>query len=66
MTRKTISTSLTSIEEELKVLKAQIHSLAKPVKKNHSFTDMEGIWKGKVDFAFEEIQQSRVNLRDTC
>ena len=66
MTRKTISTSLTSIEEELKVLKAQIHSLAKPVKKNHSFTAMEGIWKGKVDFAFEEIQQARVNLQDTC
>jgi len=67
MTPKTISTSLTSIEEELKVLKAQLHSLTKPVKKNHhSFTNMEGIWKGKVDFAFEEIQQARVNLRNTC
>jgi len=65
MTHKTISTSLTSIEEELKVLKAQLHSLAKPVKKNHSFTDMEGIWKGKVDFVFEEIQQARINLRNT-
>jgi len=64
MTHKPISTSLTSIEEELKVLKAQLHSLEKPVKKNHSFTDMEGIWKGKVDFAFEKIQQAQVKLRN--
>jgi len=65
MTSKPISTSLTSIEEELKVLKAQLHALARPVKKSHSFTDMEGIWKGKVDFVFEEIQQAHVKLRDT-
>ncbi len=64
MTHKAIGTSLTSIEEELKVLKAQINSLAKPVKKNHSFTDLEGIWKGKVDFAFKEIQQARINFRN--
>jgi len=65
MTRKPITTSLTSIEEELKVLKAQIHSLARSARKSHSFTNMEGIWKGKVDFAFEEIQQAHLKLRDT-
>ncbi len=64
MTRKLLSTALTSLEEELKVLKAQIKGLFKPPKGLKSFSELEGIWKGKADFSFEEIQQAKAKLKD--
>lgn len=65
MTPKFISTALTSLEEEVKVLKAQIKGLSKPSKGLKSFSDLEGVWKGKADFSFEEIQQAKAKIRNT-
>jgi hypothetical protein len=62
---KLLGTVLTSLEEELKVLKAQIQGSLRPSTGLKSFSDLEGIWKGKTDFSFEEIQQSKAKTRNS-
>lgn len=59
MTPKFLNTALSSLEEEIKVLKAWIKDLAKPQKGLKSFSNLEGLWKGKADFSFEEIQHAK-------
>jgi len=59
-----LKTVLTSLEEEIKVLKAQIKGLSNPRKRLKAFADMEGLWKGKANFSFEEIQQAKTKVRD--
>ena len=38
---------LVSLEEEIKVIKAQIPTLKKPSKKKKCFSSLEGVWKGR-------------------
>lgn len=62
MSKKFFNTTLASIEEEIRVLKAQV---AKPSKgKVKKFRDLEGIWKGKVDFSFKEVQKAKIKLKE--
>jgi hypothetical protein len=53
---------MVGIEEELKVLKAQIGELTKKATKKLS--SLKGIWKGKSHFSFEEIKQSEIKLKE--
>lgn len=57
--KKSINAKLTSIEEELRVIKAQIP----PLRVKKRFVDLEGLWKGKADFSFEEIEEAKIKLR---
>ncbi len=62
MTQNTLSATLTGMEEEIKILKAQIKERLKPPKNLTSFTEMEGFWKGKADFSWEDIQKVKTKV----
>ncbi len=62
MTNKILSSTLTSMEEEIKILKAQIKGLLKSPKNLKSFSDMEGSWKGKSNFSWEDIQKAKTKV----
>jgi len=55
-----LETGLVSIEEEIKVVRAQILTFKKPGKKKRRFSSLEGIWKGKSDFSLEKIKEARL------
>jgi hypothetical protein len=62
MNEPSIRARLASIEEQIKVLKAELD--VKPRRrKPKRFADLYGIWKGKVDLTFEEIKEAEVKLR---
>lgn len=65
MTKKLLSSTLTSMEEEIKILKAQLKGLLKPSKNLKSFSDMEGLWKGKANFSWREIQKAKIKVSDS-
>lgn len=52
---------LASVEEEIRVLKAEVALLAAKPKR---FSDLEGIWQGKAEFSFEEIQAEEFKLKE--
>jgi len=54
---------ITSIEEELKVLKAQLSAKSDEKGKLKRFSDLEGLWKGKTNFSFEDIKEAEVKLK---
>ncbi|HHT9125324.1 MAG TPA: hypothetical protein ACFYD6_05830 [Candidatus Brocadiia bacterium] len=60
---KSINAKLASIEEELKVVKAQVAKHAPASSRKKRFVDLEGIWKGKADFSFEEIEEAKIKLK---
>ncbi len=64
MTPKLLRTTLTSLEEELKVLKAQVKGLVRPKKRLKSFAHLEGSWKEKTDFSWEEIQLAKTKMNN--
>ena len=49
---------LGSIEEELRVLRSQLAESGKNWRKR--FSSLEGIWKNKVNFSFEEIKNAKI------
>lgn len=61
--KKFIHAKLTSIEEELKVVKAQLIRHVPTAGRKKRFVDLEGIWKGKADFSFEEIEEAKIKLK---
>lgn len=61
--KKFINTKLSSIEEELKVLKAQLPKYTSISRGKKRFVDLEGVWKGKADFSFEEIEEAKIRLK---
>lgn len=56
------ASKLASIEEELRVLKAQLTESSKSPQKRH-FSDLEGIWRG-AGFTFEEIQHAKLKIKE--
>ena len=60
MEPKFFRAKIRGIEEEIRVLKAQLGPSGKGVKR---FSDLEGLWKGKADFSFEEIQEAEIKLK---
>lgn len=56
------ASKIASIEEELRVFKAQLraHPSNRKVKR---FSDLEGIWKG-AGFTFEEIQGAKLKVKE--
>lgn len=63
MNAKFANAKITSIEEELKVLKAQFFKDSGKKGKIQKFSDLEGLWKGKAEFTFEEIQDAEIKLK---
>lgn len=60
-----LNARIASIEEELKVLKAQIQERGKGRRKKiRRFSELEGLWKGKADFSFEEIKSQEIRLKE--
>lgn len=64
MASRFLNTAFSSLEEEIKVLKAQVKRLIKPEKRLKSFSELEGIWKGKADFSIKEIKEVKTKLKD--
>ncbi len=64
MNESTIRARLNAIEEQIKVLKAELDVKPRSGKKTRRFADLYGIWKGKVDLSFDEIQEAEIKLRD--
>jgi hypothetical protein len=62
MTRTAIAREISRIELELRILKSQLEP-PKKGRKNRSFADLRGIWKGH-DFTLEEIKQAEYRLPD--
>ena len=58
-----LETGLVSLEEEIKVIKAQIPTLKKSSKKKKCFSSLEGIWKDKADFSLEEIKEAEIKFK---
>ncbi len=66
MNEPAIRARLSTIEEQVRVLKAELRGGAKPKRrKSRSFADLYGQWKGKVDLSFEDIQDSEIRLKGT-
>lgn len=63
MNEPTIRARLTTIEEQIRVLKAELNS-KRAKRKPRRFADLYGIWKGKVHLSFEEIQDAEIKLKD--
>ena len=57
-----LETELVSLEEEIKVIKAQIPTFKKLSKKKKCFSSLEGVWKGKADFSLEEIKEAEIKF----
>jgi hypothetical protein len=62
MNEPSIRARLASIEEQIKVLKAELDVKPKR-KKPKRFADLYGTWKGKVDLTLEEIKTAEIKLR---
>ena len=63
MNEQSIRARLGTIEEQIRVLKGELAT--KPARKPaRRFSDLYGIWKGKVDLTFEEIQEAEIRLKD--
>ena len=54
---------ITSIEEKLKVLKAQLTAKSDEKGKLKRFSELKGLWKGKADFTFEDIKEVEIKLK---
>lgn len=61
MDTKFIAAKLAEIEEQLRVLRAQLIPKERRPKK---FADLYGIWRGKSDFTYEEIKEAEYKLKD--
>ena len=61
MDTKFANGKLGSIEEELRVLRSQLVESGKNRRKK--FLSLEGIWKNKVNFSFEEIKNAKIKSR---
>ncbi len=61
MDTKFANGKLGSIEEEIRVLRSQLADSGK--KRRKKFTSLEGIWKNKVHFSFEEIKKAKMKSR---
>mgnify|MGYP001071328361 CR=1 FL=1 len=64
MEAKFPSTKLASIEEEVRLLKAKLAASKRKRGRSKKFSSLEGIWKGKADFSFEEIKQAEIKLKE--
>ena len=61
MDSRLIAARLAEIEQQLKVLRAQlIPEEAKPKR----FADLYGIWRGISNFSYEEIKAAEYKLKD--
>ena len=63
MNKTLLETGLVSIEEEIKVVRAQILTFKKPGKKKRRFSSLEGAWKGKSNFSLEEIKEAEIKFK---
>ena len=63
MNAKFANATITSIEEELKVLKAQFFKNSGKKGKIQKFSDLQGLWKGKSEFTFEDIKRAEIKLK---
>lgn len=58
-----LETELSSLEEEIKVIRAQILGSKKRGNKKRLFSSLEGIWKGKTDFSLKEIKEAEIKFK---
>ena len=63
MNEPAIRARLDSIEEQIRVLKGELATKPRKRKKRR-FSDLYGLWKGKVHLTFEEIQEAEIKLKD--
>ena len=63
MNEASVRARLSAIEEQIRVLKIELASKSRK-RKSRRFSDLYGIWKGKVRLSFEEIQEAEVKLKD--
>jgi len=63
MNEPSIRARLSSIEDQIKVLKAELETKRRK-RKPRRFSDLYGIWKGKVDLSLEEMQKAEIKLRN--
>lgn len=64
MNDQSVRARLAAIEGQIRVLKAELRRQPRTKKAPRRFADLYGIWKGKVDLSFEEIQQAEIKLRE--
>lgn len=62
MNRTLLETELVSLEEEIKVIRAQMPAFRKLNKKKKCFSSLEGVWKDKADFSLEEIKEAEIKF----
>ncbi len=58
-----LETELVSLEEEIKVIRAQIPGFKKIGKKKRRFSSLEGAWKGKAGFSLGEIKKAEIKFK---
>jgi len=62
MATETLRLQIDSLETQLKVLKSQLSTRRKSQIKK--FSDLKGIWKGKVEFSADDIRKAQLSLED--
>ncbi len=63
MNEASVRARLSAIEDQIRVLKVELASKSRK-RKTRRFSDLYGIWKGKVHLSFEEIQEAEIKLKD--
>ena len=64
MNDATIQARLNSIEEQIRILKAEVVQPRSRKSRARPFAELYGIWKGKVDLSLEDIQTAEIRSRD--
>lgn len=57
-----LKAAIGSIEEELRIVKAQISEAGGEMGKK--FLSLKGIWKGKTSFSLEDIKSTEIKLKE--
>jgi hypothetical protein len=60
MDSKLLAAKLAEIEEQIRVLRAQIKASDERPRK---FADLYGIWRGKSNFTYEEIKAAEYQIK---
>jgi len=63
MAENLMAVKIKSIEEQLRGLRQQLSQGRKGRRKPKNFTELEGIWRGKVHFTDDEIEQVKFKIR---
>ena len=61
MTTRLTEAQLTSLEEELRVLRATFHASRRRTARR-TFTSLRGAWKGQADFSLQQIRDAEIRL----